>query len=150
MYNYKIVQKSGAKPISVQEGTPVAITPGQTHEDKKPETGVPLYYAVFADDGGVTSLEGAILQKPVMLMRSAANVKVEIVGDLLKLSWQVPANTYSVLVMRKEGTAPISRTDGVRIPTQALTSLIERGAVNGRIYFYSVYSVCTRVQTEAS
>ena len=135
---YKIVRKSGSAPTSLKDGTLLATVSAQTYEDKKPEYNVPIYYAVFADDNGVISTAGATHGDALMLMQPVTNIKVEVVGDLLKLSWQVPVNAHSVLVVRKEGAPPTSRTDGVRIPTQSPTFLVDRGGVNGT-YFYGIY-----------
>jgi peptidoglycan hydrolase-like protein with peptidoglycan-binding domain/chitodextrinase len=70
-------------------------------------------------------------------------LKVKEFDSQLSLSWENPTNTDFVrtVVVRKEATAPASRTDGVKVYEGAGTGFNDLNLENNKGYFYALYTV---------
>jgi len=137
---YKVVRKAGSQPVSIKDGIVLETVAGNIYDDAEPEMGVPLYYAVFAVYEDVPSLQGALLQQPVLLVQDVRNVIVQVNDRLVELAWQTPPNVQSVVVVRKEQTPPRSMDDGVKLPILDSRHLVDRNVFNGSCYYYALYS----------
>ena len=137
---YKVVRKTRAQPVSVKDGVVLETVAGRIYDDTKPEIGIPLYYAVFAVCEDVPSTQGALLQQPVLLVQDVTSVTVQVNDHLVELSWQMPPNVQSLIVVRKEQAPPRSLEDGVRLRTLDTRHLVDRDVQNEHTYYYALYS----------
>lgn len=136
---YKIVRKSYSQPTSLKDGQLLETVTGQMYDDTRPEVGVPLFYAVFTLYEEIVSTQAATLQQPVMLTQNVTNVTVRIADAMVDLSWQVPSNTHSVLVIRKDNMPPQMMNDGMRLSLIDFTHLVDTNVQNGHTYFYGIF-----------
>nr|BBH86984.1 transcriptional regulator [Thermosporothrix sp. COM3] len=139
---YVIVRKSLTQPHSSRDGTVLDTVPGLHYEDSRPETGVPLYYAIFAECEGVPSANGALLEQPLLLLQDVTQAFAEVGNQQVKLSWVPPKNVASVLLVRKQNVPPTSASDGEVIGecVPAQTSFIDRDVQNNQTYYYALYA----------
>lgn len=136
---YKIVRRSHTQPVSVKDGVLLETVAGYIYDDTTPESGLPLYYAVFTECEGVISTQGAILQAPVLLTLDISNEAVEVNDKHIGITWQTPPNTQGVVVVRKARVAPRSIDDGERLSLSSFTQLVDRDVQNGQTYYYRIY-----------
>ncbi len=137
--SYRIVRKSGAQLVSAADGTTLATSAGCVYDDTTPEIGVPLYYAIYAECEGVISLQGALLNAPLLLIDDVQQETAEVNDRQIRLTWQLPAHTQNVIVVRKERERPRSSSDGQVIPLLSMTQVIDRDVANEHVYYYGVY-----------
>ena len=63
-------------------------------------------------------------------------------NKLIQLSWSNPGSDFSgVTIVRKQGSAPTSLSDGSVVYTGTGTSLTQTNLTNGTAYYYAAYSV---------
>lgn len=140
---YTIVRKELARPNSAQDGQEVGSNlAGCSYDDDAAAlVGTPLYYAVYSGYSGVLSDTAAVLMQPVLLTQSVRSLQAKAGDQQIELSWEPPANVYSVAVVRNEQTAPASISDGVRVgeyrPSQKRLS--DQHIQNGQTYYYAFY-----------
>ena len=138
---YKIVCKSRARPNSAKDGKVLSTVTGQTYDDSLPESGVPLYYAVFAEYEQVTSDQAAIVTQPVLLIQDVLSLSAQVDTHQVKLSWEPPPNVQTVVVLCKKQLPPSSIQDGTWLaecsPQQK--EFIDRSVQNEQVYYYGCY-----------
>lgn len=140
--SYKIVRKLYAQPVSLKDGCVLDTIAGRMYDDTQPETGVPMFYAVFAafaDFDEVVSSDAARLSHPVMLMGEVTDIAMHVDSQFVELSWQVPQHTQNVLVIRKENAPPASQNDGISLNLLNMDRVIDRDVQNDHRYFYTIY-----------
>ncbi len=135
---YRVMRKVGSPPVSAQDGATLATVTGAYYSDTSPEIGKPLYYAVFADRGGVPSLHAATLSQAVMLTPPVAQVVAQVNDRQVELSWDTPANARRILITRKEDAPPRDQRDGIPVKALDLHHLTDQEVRNDTSYFYRI------------
>ena len=137
--SYTVVRKKKARPVSVKDGTQLATVTGTAFDDAKPDIGVPLFYAVYADREGVPSRDAAGLTQPVMLVQEVKNLMALVDDRQVRLRWEPPPNVDNILVARSETGPPTSpRADGA-VSALDKCQAVDTQVHNGRKYYYRVF-----------
>jgi len=137
--NYCVLRKRGSQPLSPDDGERVATVSGCIFEDGQPETGVPLFYAVFATLEDVFSREAARLQRPLVVLGDVHDVRIQVDSQRVTLCWQTPPHLADLWITRKEGRAPVSPNDGVRLQSPDLQGVVDQAVENEQLYYYTIY-----------
>jgi len=118
---------------------------------EKDEVGITLAYIYIGKDSNKTIMrEGAedynctfsktyIIQiTPVTFIKAVA-----LENGGVKLTWNLPdnPNLEEVVIVRKEGSKPISMTDGIEIYRGVDESFIDSSAQNNKEYYYGIYTI---------
>ncbi|GAA4232498.1 hypothetical protein GCM10022254_32530 [Actinomadura meridiana] len=123
---YVVVRKEGAvPPASVSDGTRVATVRQTVYEDTRPETGVPLYYAVFARrPTGTVSEQAATSRRPVFRTGRVEITAQRVDDGVVELEWRLPANATGVTVRRTAGgeTTDVHVTEPGRLRDVTVTN----------------------------
>ncbi|GHO86340.1 zinc ribbon domain-containing protein [Dictyobacter formicarum] len=138
--NYKIVRQAHSQPTGLTDGELLATVNANSYDDTRSEIGVPLYYAIFTGYEDVTAPQPTLLNKPIFLLQDVQNEASEVHNNQVILKWTPPPNVRNVVIVRKEGLAPRSIDDGLRLTTSASTSLVDRDILNEHTYYYGIYS----------
>lgn len=131
---YVVVRKRGTlPPASVADGTRLTTVRRTTYDDRAPEMGLPLHYAVFAQRGtGTASESGAATTEPVFVT-GRITITSQRVGDgVVELEWQLPIHATGAVVQR---TAAGRTTD---ITPLEPTRLRDEGLANGMSCTYTL------------
>lgn len=140
---YSIMRKSRAQPNSLQdqEGQIIGTVPGFTYEDTRPEAGVPLYYAVYAQYDQLVSNQPARLSQPILLTQDVLALAASVDDQQVALSWEPPTHAHSIIILRNDQVMPTSVQDGVRVAEcpPDRKSLIDRHVQNGQVYYYALF-----------
>jgi hypothetical protein len=140
---YILVRKSHTPPTTPMDRIVVSdnISGCAYEDDAVLEAGLPLYYAVYSGYSEVRSTSAAVLARPVMATRSVLSVRAQVGDQQVDLDWKTPPHCYSVIVVRKEQTAPASITDGVRVGEYPVPEkhLTDHNVRNGQTYHYALY-----------
>jgi hypothetical protein len=138
---YRVVRKNHARPNAANDGKLLATVSGQIYDDEQPEIGVPLYYAIFSELEKVTSHDGAVLAKPLLLTQDVEDVTVAVDHQKVRLSWKAPVHAHNVVIIRKERVRPQTMQDGTLLATcdRSQTEFSDRNVQNGHIYYYGIY-----------
>ncbi len=139
---YTGVRKERARPSSVQDGQEcINNLASCVYDDDTASVGVPVYYAVYSGYSSIKSATAAVLLQPVLVTQSVRAVQARAGNQQVDLSWETPPNADTVIVVRKEQSAPTSLSDGVRVgeyrPSQ--TELTDHAVQNGQTYYYAFY-----------
>jgi hypothetical protein len=137
--SYCVIRKNGSQPLSPDDGERLAGVSGCIFEDTQPETGVSLFYAVFAMLEEVFSREAARLQRPLVLPGEVRDVRVRAESQCVTLCWQTPPHLANLWITRKEGRAPVSPADGVHLQSLDLQGVVDHDVENGHLYVYTIY-----------
>lgn len=137
---YLVQRKSQSRPISAQDGLRLAEVNASRFDDTALEIGLPLYYAVYAERGGVVSLEAAASSVPLLLMRPVSTLTATVDNGTVHLGWEPAPNMESAIVIRAEGHYPRHREDGEAVRVLDVGYTADKGLVNGKTYYYSVFS----------
>ncbi|MGH2485659.1 MAG: hypothetical protein ACRDHE_06580, partial [Ktedonobacterales bacterium] len=137
--NYVIVRKAASQPVSPNDGSRIATIAGYRYDDTQPEMGVSLYYAIFAERGGVESARGAGASRSVLLVDDVKKLAQRINNRTVELTWEPPKRALRVVVTRTEGAAPRSYQDGVARHLVDNAHVVDHDVENGRRYYYGVY-----------
>ncbi len=118
-----------------------------TYDDPELTNGVQYYYTLFAVDeignesttgAKVTAIPGVDGVPPGSVTNFAATAQ----NGRVDLSWTNPADAdlSGVLVVRKEGSAPSSTSDGVPVFDDRGESYVDDAVTNGTTYHYGAYA----------
>jgi hypothetical protein len=131
---YVVVRKPGAEPpASVADGLRLATVRRTTYDDRTPETGLPLHYAVFAQrPTGVASEHAAVTTQPLLVAGEVTITSQRVDDGVVELAWQLPIHAGGVVVQR---TADGKTAD---VATPEPTRLREEGLVNGVSHTYTL------------
>jgi hypothetical protein len=123
---YVVVRKAGTlPPVSVADGSRVATVRGTTYDDRAPEQGVPLHYAVFAQRGtGAASEHGAATAEPLFLTGQVTVTGQRVDDGVAELTWLLPVNATGVVVQRTVAgkTTDVTATDPIRLRDEGLAN----------------------------
>ena len=138
---YRVLRSSHARPNTPQDGRLLDTVTGLLYDDRAPEPGVPLYYAVYAEYDAVTSEQAAIVSQPILLIRDVTNLQASINDCQISLSWNPPPNVQTIVIIRKEQLPPIAVHDGSRLAElpPAQKHYVDRTVQNEHVYHYAVY-----------
>lgn len=136
---YTVVRKAHSRPVSVNDGTVLATVAGIRYDDTSPVVGVPLYYGVYADRGGVPSDDASFSKNPVLLVRGVSNLTAQVNDQEVYLSWEAPESVEAVLVVRSGAGNPRSPKEGEAVHTLDKTQVIDKDLQNGKTYYYGVF-----------
>jgi hypothetical protein len=137
--SYCTIRKSGSQPLSPDDGERLGSVSGCIFEDTQPETGISLFYVVFAMLEGVFSREAARLPGPLVVLGEVKDVKVGVDSQRVTLCWQTPPRLANLSITRKEGCAPASPTDGICLQSVDLQQVVDHNVENGHLYYYTIY-----------
>ncbi|WP_103339977.1 zinc ribbon domain-containing protein [Amycolatopsis sp. CA-126428] len=131
---YVVVRKSGAvPPASVADGLRLTTVRRTTYDDRTPETGLPLHYAVFAQRAtGVASEHAAVTTEPVLVAGEVTITSQRVDDGVVELAWQLPIHAGGAVVQR---TADGKTSD---VETPEPTRLRDEGLVNGVSHTYTL------------
>ena len=70
------------------------------------------------------------------------NFQFSSIDEQITLSWNNPDDTdfIRVLIIRKQGSAPVSRTDGINVYEGNLETYTDTELSDNKIYYYAIYS----------
>ncbi len=141
---YAVRRKVGAVPASEQDGDLVPCdSTARRAVDQRPPSGVELYYAVFAIRPGVDAYSAPTsTPEPVVLATEVRRARAEAQDGAVSLTWEAPEPVQQIVIVRKEGAPPRSHLDGasVRVLGAGVAgSAVDKGLVNGTVYYYGVY-----------
>lgn len=135
-----VVRKAFSLPASPSDGEILVSTPGNHYTDSTPPVGLSIFYAVFAQREGVVSKASAQAPQPAFFIQEATDLKWKTTATSVTLEWKPPPNVHTVTVVRKEGSAPQSLSDGVVLqPPAGQNKLLDEPVQEGGRYFYRVY-----------
>jgi Double zinc ribbon len=138
--SYAIVRKPWSRPVSVADGARLATVAGTSFDDAAPEVGVPVFYSIFADRGGVSSRDGAVVRAPVQILDEVSEVMPRVDNRRVTLTWKAPRNVHGVIVQRSDRAYPKTLNDGDRITVVGSEQAVDAGVVNDRRYYYTIFS----------
>ena len=137
-----IVRKAGSAPLSNTDGTVVYAGTAKTYLDTLLTNGTTYYYRAFTRDAmpNYSPGTGAVSATPAMPDASGLTGVPD--NGMAHLSWTNPAlqDFTGALVVRREGAAPASRTDGTPVYDGPASAFLDTGLTNGTIYHYRVYA----------
>jgi hypothetical protein len=131
---YVVVRKPGTMaPTSVADGSRVTTVRQTTCDDRAPELGVPLHYAVFAQRGtGTASEHGAATTDPVFLTGQITVTAQRVDDGAVELEWQLPSYAAGVVVERTAAEKTVA------VPATEPTRLRDEGLANGVSHTYTL------------
>jgi hypothetical protein len=136
---YRVVRKARSEPTSPTDGDIVGETAGTSLTDPNAGPGVPFYYAVYAERGGVFSAKAACA-RPQVRVADVTGLKPTPGDGSVSLEWQLPTGGRTVEVWRNSGTVP-RRGEGTRLQGVSMRSAQDTGLKNGTTYGYRVVVV---------
>jgi hypothetical protein len=146
---YSVVRSTRLAPLIPENGDLIASTEKCEWRDMSPPAGLPLWYAIFATRDGVNSHQAASLSSPLCVTPDVEDLRVEVGDAQITLSWLVPQNAQSIVIVRNETHAPSSPKDGHLYALGLASRFTDDELANGRRYFYRVYSEYEDTQGEA-
>ena len=137
---YRIVRKAGSRPIAATDGTTLATVTSLYYDDRTPDFGKAVFYAVYAVREGVPSATAAIADRSLLLPRDVIFPTVESVNTGINLRWDLPPGVERITIVRKMGSPPQAMTDGMVLQTYdpKASRVEDRGLQNGMRYFYRI------------
>ncbi len=113
---YSIIRKTGVLPKADDDGSLIAENLTLTEFiDSSLVSGVPTYYAVFANRLGIHS-NISVFAKPALIFLNVSNVHQEIKDNAIRVVFRKPEGCKNVLIVKKEGSiAPNSLNDGEKV-----------------------------------
>lgn len=138
--HYLVQRKAHTRPVSVNDGTRLATLTSTRFDDASPQIGVPVYYAVYAERGGIYSTDAAVASVPILLVRPVSMVTAGVEDSTVHLAWDTPPNMQSAWVVRASDHYPATPIDGEPVRVLEPTYAVDQGLVNGETYYYTIYS----------
>ena len=136
---YIVVRKAGSMPTSAKDGVELTRTTGTRYDDAAPENGLPLFYVIYAERGGVLSLEHAPPDAYAQLAAPIDGLTSSIDNARVNLAWQTPPNVSGVVIQRSTENYPQHPFEGDTLPVINLSQATDTAVENGRAYHYSVF-----------
>lgn len=138
--HYLVIRKQHSRPLAATDGEVIAKVADTRYDDKSLEVGLPTFYAIFADRGGVRSARAAVLTKPVMRIQQVRNVSKVVEDRRIYLKWEPPPHVHKVIVRGSEVAYPEDINAGREIFVVNQCEASDTQLENGRTYFYSIFS----------
>ncbi|MDR3205660.1 MAG: zinc ribbon domain-containing protein, partial [Candidatus Methanoplasma sp.] len=101
-------------PSVTDDTPPLAEIPGCVFQDKFPEPGADLYYAVHSKRWGILSREAAFCG-PVTVFTEVEHVTIEPIDGGLRIEYAKPKGCSRVRIWRKEGTTAAGSGEEVEV-----------------------------------
>jgi hypothetical protein len=136
---YVVVRKAGAPPISAGDGVTLTTTPHTRVEDTAPENGRPLFYAVYAERGGIVSADGAEGDGYAMFVAPVTGLGVRVDAGKVALDWTPPENAAQLIIRRDTSTYPTDPDAGTGVLPLNLAQAVDTDVANETTYYYSVW-----------
>jgi hypothetical protein len=136
---FRVVRKAGGAPQGLEDGESLGEVRGTVLDDVSVPTGIPWFYAVFSQRGGVPCHQPATGGPH---LRTAEVDDLELVagnGDVT-LRWTPPSGCRRVEIWRRQGAVPGSPGDGTAL-TVAGNSAHDTGLTNGVLYGYRAVAI---------
>ena len=140
-----IVRKDGADPAGPNDGTrlPAVMADGQ-YVDVVGEGNVyDAHYAAWAQDAERVRFVGPLLAAATAAIVSPISgfTAVAKTPSTVDLTWAIPATDApaGLAVIRKEGSAPTSRTDGVTVAAQLQNLQHTDAVLSNKVYYYAAW-----------
>jgi hypothetical protein len=142
----RVLRKTSSYPANPTDGEIVVNGNGNSHFDGPLDTGTTYYYTAFAYDGNGNRSDGARANgttwSDITPPAEVTNFKAVAGQGSVQLSWTKPATAdlTGVKIIRKQGSAPFSDTDGTVIYDGTGTSRTDTGRTAGVTYYYGAYA----------
>lgn len=136
---FRVLRKAGGVPQSLEDGESLAEVRTTALDDAAVPVGIPWFYAVFSQRGGIPCHQPATGGPH---LRTAEVDDLELIagnGDVT-LRWTSPPQCRRVEVWRRQGSPPDKPGDGTAV-TVAGTGAHDTGLANGTHYGYRVVAV---------
>jgi hypothetical protein len=149
-----VVRQTGQAPTSPTDGTQVYQVTQTQFTDTGLANGQTYFYKVFtySTAGGTTlysdptvSPSATATPQAPQLPAPVQSLTAQAGNGQVTLSWTVPSGSgiAGVVVVRQTGQAPTSPTDGTQVYRGTQTQFTNTGLVNGRTYYYKVFTFST-------
>jgi hypothetical protein len=130
-----VFRDRGSIPSPPDDAAPLAEIPGCVFQDKFPEPGTDLYYAVYSKRWGILSREAASCG-PVTVFTEVENVTIESIDGGLRIKYTKPRGCSKVRIWRKEGTTAAGTGEEVEVLHDGGESIDDCGLKGGVKYHY--------------
>jgi hypothetical protein len=139
---YRVVRKARSVPRRPDDGASIDTVSGTKLTDAEAPVGVPIYYAVYTERGGVASSAAAV-DGPIFRVADVSGLRALGLDRCVKLTWKTPASACRVEVWSKPGKPPAGRGDGTVLPLVEEGEALDSGLANGKKMGYLVVAVFT-------
>ena len=136
---YIIVRRRHALPNSAADGEQLVTQAATRYDDTAPLQGVPYYYGVFAERGGIQSHEGALATEPILLTPPVSELTAKVASGQVHLQWEAPPNVKQVVVVRGMDSAPDSPDAGEPVHVLDTTQAVDAGLDDDVPCHYGVF-----------
>jgi len=136
---YAVVRGEKVRPSSASDGHRLGIVSSTIFDDEKLESGVPYFYAVYANREESYSTTAAWADKPVFLTLDVDGLSCDVGDQHVYLRWAKNNHVEKVTVVRSLERFPRSISDGTQIQVLGNNEAIDSQLVNGKKYYYSVF-----------
>lgn len=142
----RIMRRNDRFPASPSDGTMVVNGNGTSHYDGVFPASTPCYYTAFTFDGNGNHDAGtqafASTWSDITAPPNATGLTAVPGDGAVLVFWTNPESSdfAGVVVVRKEGSAPFSNTDGAAAYQGTGTSFLDTGLVNGTTYYYRAFT----------
>ncbi len=144
-----IIRKTGSEPASMEDGEKIFQGDSTTYTDTELSNGTKYFYRIATTDGK-GHLSGGITGYGIPLDKlppsDVTNFRAISASDgSIELSWENSRDPDfdGVVIVKKQGSAPSSYSDGTRIYRGIDTSFVDTDTENGVDYFYLIASFDT-------
>lgn len=131
-YSYRVISRDAASNTATSLNRTFTTQPASVIDTTPPP---PPPGGGGGGGGGGTVLDSTPPAQP-------RNLQIFGGPDQILLSWNNPTDTDYVrtIIVRKEGSSPISRTDGIRIYEGTAKEFTDTAAILGKTYYYALFS----------
>jgi hypothetical protein len=136
---YRVLRKELDRPHHRNDGTVVGEIADTRLDDLSAPVGMPLYYAVFAVRGEVSSRESAGVG-PLLLAAEVAEPRALGGDEIVTLRWRRPNGATRIEVWRGDGVAPVKRGEG-KLLVVGENGVEDADVRNGARYGYRIVAV---------
>lgn len=138
---YKIVRRENTPPGYLEDGELLSIAKQSSFTDHTAQPGKKYWYAVFAARGQ-DKISKPALCGPLFLMREVEELQAVPMAAGMKITWKNDSR-MPLEVWKKEGMAPKRPGDGTLVRHDADNEALDRNAVMGRKYGYTIFAKIT-------
>ena len=138
MVEYVVLRREGeVAPVDPQNSLVSGVTRESRFIDRDVEAGHRYTYAVFTRNGEIYSKSGAA-SKPVTILSEVTELRYVPGDGTVELSWQPPANTKRIIIVRQAKIPKNGPQDGTHVKPTGPGNALDNGLINGEHYHYLV------------
>jgi hypothetical protein len=136
---FRIVRKAGGAPQGLEDGESLAEIRGAMLDDASVPVGIPWFYAVFSQRGGIPCHQPAT-GGPHLRTSEVDDFELVAGNGDVTLSWTPPPGCRRIEIWRRQGAIPDRPGDGTAL-TVAGNSAHDTGLANGALYGYRIVAI---------